>query len=238
MGGGASLNILTILALGFVLGMRHALDADHVVAVATMVSRTRSLFGSSIIGAFWGVGHTITLFLVGVLILTLKISIPDRIALILEMAVGVMLVFLGGLVAAGLIKERLDYHLHQHDGRSHLHIHKHTSIELHQHQHAIRRGYRSMAVGMVHGLAGSAALMLLVMTSIQSVMEGLLYIVVFGFGSVVGMMIISTMISLPLVYTAFHFARFPRAITTFASLASIALGTAIIYEIGFVKGLF
>jgi high-affinity nickel permease len=232
------MGVLTILALGFVLGMKHALDADHVVAVSTIVSKNKSVLGALIVGAFWGIGHTITLFGVGIVILILQITIPDRIALLLEMAVGVMLVFLGGMVAAGLIKERMDYHLHQHDGKSHLHLHTHTAVEPHLHQHAIRRGYRSLAVGMVHGLAGSAALMLLVVSSIHSVLEGLVYIVVFGLGSVVGMMIISTMISLPFVYTALHFARFNRTITTFASLASIALGTAIIYEIGFVKGLF
>ena len=230
--------ILTVLALGFILGMKHALDADHVVAVSSIVAKNRSLLSSSIIGAFWGIGHTTTLFLMGFLILTLKITIPAQVALLMEMAVGVMLVFIGGVVAAGLIKERLDYHLHQHDGQSHVHVHKHTYVEPHQHQHAIRRGYRSMAIGMVHGLAGGAALMLLVVSSIQSVMEGLLYVVIFGAGSVVGMMIISTLISLPFVYTAFHFTRLNRAITVFASMASIVLGTAIIYEIGFVQGLF
>ena len=232
------IGVLAILALGFVLGMRHALDADHIVAVSTIVSKNKSILSALIIGAFWGVGHTLTLFLVGTVILIMQITIPDRIALLLEMTVGVMLVFLGGMVAASLIKERMDYHLHQHDGKSHLHLHKHTLVEPHLHQHAIRRGYRSMAVGMVHGLAGSAALMLLVVANIRSVMEGLLYIVVFGFGSVLGMMIVSTMISLPFVYTALHFARFNRTLTAFASLASIALGTAIIYDIGFVKGLF
>jgi high-affinity nickel permease len=230
--------ILTVLALGFVLGMKHALDADHVVAVSTIVSKNRSLLSSSIIGAFWGIGHTATLFLAGFLFLTLKVTIPEQVALLLEMAVGVMLVFLGGVVAAGLIKERLDYHLHQHDGQSHVHVHKHAHVEPHQHQHAIRRGYRSMAIGMVHGLAGSAALMLLVVSSIRSVMEGFLYIIIFGAGSVVGMMMITTLISLPFVYTAFHFNRLNRTITAFASMASIVLGTAIIYEIGFVQGLF
>ncbi len=229
---------LTVLAFGFVLGMKHALDADHVVAVSAIVGRSRNIFGASIVGAFWGIGHTITLFLVGFLILALKIAIPGKVALAMEMGVGIMLIFIGGVVAAGLIRERLDYHLHQHDGNSHIHVHKHIRSEPHDHQHAIQRGYRSMAVGMVHGLAGSAALMLLVVSSLRSTMEGLFYIVIFGAGSVVGMVIVSTLIGLPFIYTAFRFSRLNRAITAFASLASMVLGTIIIYEIGFVKGLF
>ena len=229
---------LTVLALGFVLGMKHALDADHVVAVSTIVSKNQSFLSSSIIGAFWGLGHTVTLFGVGLAILTLKITISDTMALAMELAVGIMLVFLGGIVAAGLIREHLHLHPHQHDGRAHLHLHVHPPVEPHGHQHAIRRGYRSMAVGMVHGLAGSAALMLLVVSSIHSVMEGLGYILIFGIGSLVGMMLISMLISIPFIFSAVHFNRLNKALTAFASLASIGLGTLLIYEIGFVKGLF
>ena len=117
--------IMAVLALGFVLGMKHALDADHVVAVSAIAGNSRSIVGASIVGAFWGIGHTITLFLVGVLMLALKISIPPRVALLLEMGVGLMLVFLGGVVAAGLIKERLDFHPHEHNGNSHIHHQEH-----------------------------------------------------------------------------------------------------------------
>jgi high-affinity nickel permease len=230
--------VLTVLAVGFVLGMKHALDADHVVAVSAIVGKSRNILGASIVGAFWGIGHTVTLFLVGFLMLALKITIPKEVALLMEMGVGVMLVFLGGVVAAGLIRERLDYHLHDHNGEPHIHVHKHTHAEPHLHQHAFERGYRSMAVGMIHGLAGSAALVLLVVSTIESVVEGLLYVIVFGLGSVVGMVLISTLIGLPFVFTAIHFSRLNKTITAFASLASIGLGTAIIYEIGFVEGLF
>ncbi|MEK6683126.1 MAG: urease accessory protein UreH [Nitrospirota bacterium] len=232
------IGFLTVLALGFVLGMKHALDADHVVAISTLVSKNKSFLSSSLLGAFWGLGHTLTLFGVGLAILTLKITISYKMALAMELAVGLMLVFLGGIVAAGLIRDYLHLHPHQHDGQAHLHLHTHPPVELHSHQHAIRRGYRSLAVGMVHGLAGSAALMLLVVSSIHSVVEGLGYILVFGIGSLVGMMLTSMLISIPFVFSSVRFNRLNKALTAFASLASIGLGTLLIYDIGFVKGLF
>lgn len=232
------LGLLTVMALGFVLGMKHALDADHVLAVSTMLAKEKNLLNSAVIGMFWGLGHTLTLFGVGVVILALKITIPHKIALAMEMGVGIMLVFLGGLVAAGLIRDHLHLHPHQHEGEAHLHLHAHVAAEPHVHPHAIRRGYRSMAVGMVHGLAGSAALMLLVVSSLDTAAEGLIYILVFGAGSIAGMMLVTMVISLPFIYSAIRFNRLNKVMTAFASLASIALGTLLIYEIGFVRGLF
>ncbi len=230
--------LMTAMALGFVLGMRHALDADHVVAVSTIVSRDKSLWGSATIGLFWGLGHTLTLFAAGALILTLKITIPEKVALVMELAVGIMLVFLGGIVAAGLIREHLHLHPHQHDGESHLHLHTHPPVEPHLHPHTIRRRYRSLMVGMVHGLAGSGALMLLIVSTIRSVLEGLIYIVLFGAGSILGMMLITIVVSIPFVYTAVHFNRLNKILTAIASVASIGLGTLLIYQVGFVEGLF
>ncbi len=218
--------------------MKHALDADHVVAVSAIVSRERSVWSSSLVGAFWGLGHSLSLFLAGGLILTLHITIPPVLALVMEMAVGLMLVFLGGLVAAGLIRDHLHIHAHQHDGLSHLHLHSHTHDEPHKHTHAVRRSTHSMVVGMVHGLAGSAALMLLVVSSIKSLGEGFLYLLVFGAGSITGMMIVSMLIAVPFIYSAVRFNGLNRLITGGASLASIVLGVFLIYDIGIVKGLF
>ncbi|HEY5648826.1 MAG TPA: urease accessory protein UreH, partial [Nitrospiria bacterium] len=224
--------LTTVLALGLVLGMKHALEADHVVAVSTIVSRDQSIRGASVIGAFWGAGHTLSLFLVGGGILALKISIIPRVALAMEMAVGIMLVFLGGMVAAGLIRDHFHIHVHQHGGQAHTHLHAHTADEPHVHSHAIRRGYHSLAVGMVHGLAGSAALMLLVVSAIGSPMEGVLYLVFFGLGSILGMMAVSALISLPFVYSSVRFSGLNRVVTATASLASISLGTFLVYDIG------
>lgn len=232
------MGIVTVLALGFVLGMTHALDADHMVAVSALVSRERSIWSSSMIGAFWGMGHSLSLFLSGGIILALKISIPPVMTLAMEMAVGIMLVFLGGLVAANLIRDHFHIHAHEHDGKTHLHLHSHSNSEPHAHSHAVRRGTHSMLVGMVHGLAGSAALMLLVVSNIRSLAEGFLYLLMFGAGSITGMMIISMLIGLPFVYSAVRFNGLTRLITGGASLASISLGVFLIYDIGIRKGLF
>lgn len=233
--------LVTVTALGFVLGMRHALDADHVVAVSMIVSREKSLFRSMIVGGFWGIGHTATLLAVGAAILLLKVTIPDSVALAMELAVGIMLVFLGGMVAANLVKERFHLHPHHHEGpeeSTHLHIHVHENHEPHPHSHQIPGRYRALAVGMVHGLAGGAALMLLVLSNIQSAGQGLLYISVFGLGSILGMMLVSLLVGIPLILTSVRFSGLNKTLTAFASLASIVLGTLIIYEIGFVRGLF
>lgn len=221
-----------ILGLGLLLGMKHALDADHVVAVSTIVTENRRLWHSSLIGAFWGLGHTFTLLLVGIAILVLKLSIPKRLALGFEFAVGIMLVILGLLVVRQLWRGRWHLHRHEHQQKTHLHWHSHQETPEHDHVHL---PYRALFVGMVHGLAGSAALMLLVLATIPSVWQGVLYILVFGAGSIGGMMVITTAISLPFLWAArIEGAR--RAVTALAGVVSVSLGLAVMYEIG--SGLF
>lgn len=232
------LGFTTVLVLGFVLGMKHALEADHVIAISAIVSRDQTVWGSSVLGAFWGAGHTLSLLLVGGGVLAMKVSIGPNVALAMEMAVGIMLVFLGGMVAAGLIRDHFHIHVHRHGEKSHTHLHAHGSDEPHSHAHNVRSGYRSMAVGMVHGLAGSAALMLLVVSAIQTPMEGVVYLVFFGAGSILGMMAVSALISLPFIYSSIRFSGLNQSIKATASLASIFLGTFLIYDIGFVRGLF
>ncbi len=214
-----------ILGLGLLLGMKHALDADHVVAVSTIVTENRELWRSSLIGAFWGLGHTLTLLLVGIAILFFKLAIPEELALGFEFAVGAMLVLLGLLVARRIVRERWHLHSHEHKGQTHWHWHSHKDTTDHSHAHL----KKSLLVGMVHGLAGSAALMLLVLATIQSAWQGILYILVFGAGSIGGMIFITTAISLPLLWAA-RLEGVRRAITALAGLTSIALGFTIMYE--------
>lgn len=223
--------LITLFGLGFVLGLKHALDADHVVAVSTIVSQTKSLKKSLLAGAIWGVGHTITLLLVGLVILIFKLTIPDKLALSFELIVGVVLVVLGVDVLRKVIKEKVHLHEHQHGSSVHTHLHPHKESWSHDHTH------RSFVVGMIHGLAGSATLMLLVLTTVRSVFQGLLYILIFGVGSIIGMLIVSGIIGFPFLLLA-KFGKINNSVKILAGTISIVLGFTIMYKIGFVNGLF
>ncbi len=223
--------LITLLGLGFVLGLKHAFDADHIVAVSTIVSQTKSLNKSSLAGAMWGVGHTTTLFFVGLVILIFKLTIPEKLALSFEFIVGVVLVVLGLDVLRKVIKEKVHLHKHQHGDSVHTHLHPHKESPLHDHTH------KSFVVGTIHGLAGSAALMLLVLTAVKSIFQGLLYILIFGVGSIVGMLIVSGIIALPFLLSA-KFDKINKIVKIFSGTISIVLGFTIMYEIGFVNGLF
>lgn len=218
-----------ILAAGFVLGIQHAFDADHVVAVSNIVGEHKNLIKSSILGALWGFGHTFTLLLTGALLLFFKLSIPKKAALSLELLVGVMLIILGALTLINAAKSRIHSHPHAHEGERHSHLHETDS-----HRHYKKR---SFIVGMVHGLAGSAALMLLVLGTVKSAAEGLLYIAIFGFCSVLSMMLITTLIGLPFVMTTAKFTRLNSIIRITAGLIAVGLGSSIIYGIVVVQGL-
>lgn len=229
--------LLTMLALGFLLGIQHAFNADHVVAVSTLVTKNRSLRKSSSLGIFWGIGHTTTLLAAGLAILTLKLTIPGKVALAMEFVVGAMLVFLGSIVLKEVIANRIHLHSHSHGEECHLHLHSHVEEEAHAHEH-LKPEFRSLLVGMVHGMAGSAALMLLVLTAAPSIASGVSYILLFGTGSIVGMMLISALISLPFIVTAKKLEHMNEKIRAGAGLISIGLGISIMLEIGIGKGLF
>src|SRR5262249_892983 len=189
---------LIVLGLGLLLGLKHATDADHVVAVTTFVSESKSLWRSCGIGVFWGIGHTLSLALAGFVLIVFKISIPSWLEARLELLVAVMLVALGARVLIRTLRRKIELHdhTHKHSGpiwHSHWHVHP---GEPHAHNHAgwTHLGLRPLLVGMVHGAAGSAALMLLVLSTIRSPLESFLYILVFGLGSVVGMLLISSLL--------------------------------------------
>ena len=185
---------LSVLGLGFVLGLKHALDPDHLVAVSTIVGESASLKRSSLVGTFWGLGHTSSLMLVGTAVIALKLQISDRLALWTELAVALMLVALGVKAILGLLRGwKLHIHEHKHGGRAHAHLHFHRLGEepTHEHHHLIRFGSRPFLVGMVHGMAGSAPLTILVLAAIPSAFAGMIYICIFGLGSIGGMLIAS-----------------------------------------------
>lgn len=222
---------VTILMLGFVLGLRHALDTDHIAAVATVLAQRPSWRASSLVGLSWGLGHTVVLLLVGALVLVLRVPIPEPIAMAAEFAVGVMLVVLGGLLGIKLVKEQWHMHQHDHDGAKHVHLHSHTQSPGHGHSHWWRESVRPLCIGMAHGLAGSAALLLLVVASAHSVMEGLVYITVFGCGSILGMMLIGLVLSFPVVWSLRLGQPVFLAVQGVACLGSVGLGLSIIYRV-------
>lgn len=233
-------SLYAAFGLGLILGIKHALDADHLIAVSTIVSEHRSLKWASLIGAFWGLGHTATLFVVGLLVIGLRLTIPPRLALGLEFLVALMLVILGGSILWRSFRvEKLHLHAHAHNPETHAHFHLHGSREEdHSHPHPFTSMRKPFLVGMVHGLAGSAALMLLVLTTIPSPLAGLAYILIFGSGSVGGMLVLSSMIGLPFILTAQRFSLVNRWIRLVAGVASVFFGLFLGWEIGFQQGLF
>jgi len=256
--------LLTIVAVGFFLGMRHATDPDHVIAVGTIVTREHNVKRSAWIGAAWGLGHTMTILAVGGAIILFRITLPPRLGLAMELAVGVMLIVLGirnlsGLfiwsaqkaLAAnpGLDQGAAQYHshgdyVHVH-GEAHAHTHPHdpqhnpiAGLDRWFKQNGLYQLVRPLVVGIVHGLAGSAAIALLVLSTISNVRWALAYLAVFGVGTILGMMLITLMLGSTFSYGQKRFARIGQHFGLAAGVISIAFGLVIAYEIGFVNGLF
>lgn len=218
---------LAVFGLGFALGLRHALDPDHLVAVSTIVSRNNSVIRSSVAGALWGFGHTASLFMCGTIVLALRLSIPESFVATAERAVAIMLVLLGVNALWRAIKSsRLHVHFHTHDGRRHIHFHVHKAEgpAAHDHRHVFEIGFRSFLIGMVHGLAGTGALMILVVAAAPSFLAGSVYILIFGFGSIGGMLVLSSLISIPFVVSARFFQVFNHGLQFVTGLLSIGLG--------------
>lgn len=225
------LSTVSVLLIGFVFGLYHAVEADHLAAVSAIVSERKSLLSATIIGGFWGAGHTISLFLVGVLVIFLKLQISESLETKLEAAVGAMLIFLGLNALRKIFQsEKIHAHTHTHEGHTHTHIHTHTDETEEKSHHFLRFTPRSVLVGMVHGLAGSAGLMLLVLPTIQSPAIALIFILIFGIGSILGMMLMSLLLGLPFHFTAGRFLQLNRAIKICAGMFSFGLGIFIIYE--------
>ncbi|HKS27506.1 MAG TPA: hypothetical protein VJS44_06785 [Pyrinomonadaceae bacterium] len=238
-------SLVMALGVGFLLGLKHATEADHLVAVTTIVSEQRSVWRSMMVGVLWGVGHTAALFAAGLLIIILHVTIPERVAVLLELGVAAMITFLGARILYLLLRDRrrVHVHTHTHGGRTHSHLHFHDADDEHSvnesHKrpahHAAMRGIRPVLVGIVHGLAGSATLTLLVLTEIMSGggsrALGLAYLLIFGVGSIGGMLLMSALISLPFVFTANYFARISNPLRLVAGLASVAFGIYYAWEI-------
>jgi high-affinity nickel-transport protein len=248
--------ILALAGFGFVLGMRHATDADHVIAVTTILSRSQKFMHSTLIGGLWGLGHSITVLAVGVLIIVFNVVIPPPVGLAMEFAVAVMLILLGILNLTG-VQRRLTERftppapLHGHD---HAHLHAHGDDDVHAHGHAHLHGHgtdpglvatfgwyqlaRPLVVGLVHGLAGSAAVALLVLATIEDSSAALMYLVIFCAGVAAGMAILTSLIGLPFLVSRARSERINRWLTIGSGILSLAFGFYLAYQIGIVDGLF
>ena len=196
-----------ILGLGFLLGMQHALEADHIAAVSSIAARRTHVGDIVKHGLTWGLGHTLTLFVFAGAAIVLGRAIPERLAQPLETAVGIMLVGLGAHVLWRLWRDRVHFHKHGHgDGTVHMHAHSHLNetvphaLASHEHAHGFR--WRTLLVGLMHGMAGSAALLVLTVSQASSPAAGLAYVALFGVGSMIGMGALSTVIAVPLAISA------------------------------------
>src|ERR1044071_511395 len=241
----ASLSAFAILGLGFLFGLKHATEVDHIVAVSTIVSEQRNVLRSALVGGLWGVGHTAALVVVGAVVLALRISIPASVSNWLEFGVALMIIGFGASAIFCAFRRRAGIHVqqHSHDDVSHIHIHFHEHGTEHTkpvaaHSHAIKRiGIKPLLVGAMHGLAGSAALTLLVLTQIESTALGLLYLGVFGLGSILGMLLMSGLIGLPFALTARRLNTMHYGLQTGAGALSVAFGLWYAYKISVASGL-
>jgi len=234
--------MLSLLFIGFLIGMRHALEADHVAAVASLATSTSSLKSAVKHGAAWGLGHTIALFLFGSIVILTDSIMPENMALGLEFAVGIMLLILGVDVIRKMIRDKVHFHTHQHgNDKQHFHAHKHKNGSInkaahnprnHQHTHTSLFPRKALFVGLMHGMAGSAALILLTLQTVSSPLTGLLYMLLFGFGSITGMAVLSVIIAIPLRHSAKGLTWLNNGLQTVIGLATIALGSTLIYDIG------
>lgn len=211
--------LLSILVFGFILGIKHAIEPDHVIAVSTIASQSKKLWRSSLAGVFWGVGHTATLFIVGIVLILMKGELPEKWAMSLEFLVGIMLVYFG-VAAVRSVKAV----------RNQAHEHVHTTIRDVSYT-------KSMFMGLIHGLAGSAAMVLLTMSTVNNVWEGAAYILIFGVGTVVGMLFFTTIIGIPFVLSAGKIGL-NKALTKATGVISTAFGFYYMYNLGITEGLF
>jgi high-affinity nickel permease len=256
---------LAILVIGFLLGMRHATDPDHVIAVSTIVSRERSIVKSMLVGGLWGIGHTVTILFVGAAIILFGLSIPARAGLTMEFCVGLMLILLGLMNLTGVLKLMSEKfspahppvtgehaHLHEHGAKIHFHWHSHAPLAEHHGESLtppawLREAFarlglwgvlRPFVVGTVHGLAGSAAVALLILSTIREPKWAVFYLLVFGIGTIAGMMLITTAIAFPFSFAGYRFAWLNRGLIAGSGVLSLAFGLLVCFQIGFIDGLF
>lgn len=208
-------SLVSILLIGFLLGIKHAIEPDHIIAISTIVGESKDIKRSIFAGVYWGIGHTATLFIVGMMLIVAKNTITHTVAMSLEFIVGIMLVTLGLNSLFSHFKHRS--HLVKGDKKNRSHV-------------------KSFFIGLVHGLAGSAAMVLLTMSTVSTAWEGALYILIFGIGTVAGMLSFSTVIGIPFVLTSGK--QVNRRLNHFTGIISVLFGLYYMYNLGVNEGLF
>ncbi|WP_391117775.1 sulfite exporter TauE/SafE family protein [Psychrobacillus sp. L3] len=211
--------LFSILSIGFLLGIKHAIEPDHVIAVSTIASKSKKLWQSTLAGVFWGIGHTATLLVVGLILIVMKNEISDRMSMSLEFVVGIMLVYLGIMNIINFRKKKQHTHPHMEQSSNKMSYLKSTTI------------------GLVHGLAGSAAMVLLTMTIVNSVWEAAVYILVFGAGTILGMLFFTTLLGIPFVFSSKKY-NVNRILALSAGGISLVFGIYYMYNLGVTEGLF
>lgn len=206
-------SLIAVLFAGLLLGIKHALEPDHIVAVSTIAVRSKSMWKSALTGVFWGIGHTATLFLFGIFLILMKQNLSEQAALTLEFFVGIMLVYLG---LAALFKKYSEKEMEKNTGNS---------------------NKKSVFIGFVHGLAGSAAMVLLTMSISENIWQGALYILAFGFGTVIGMLSFSALLSVPVIMAKKR-KGISGNIIKITGVISFCFGLYYMYNLGFKEGLF
>lgn len=231
--------MLTWVFFGFLLGLQHALEADHIAAVASLTADKTGFSRIVRHGAVWGLGHALMLGAFGGAIYALQMSLTGGLASGLEFAVGLMMVGLGARLLYVLARERIHFHTHRHkEGAVHFHAHSHAgdvknhAASAHAHAHPAGGWRRSLAVGMMHGLAGSAALVALAAGTAPSVPLGVAFMVLFGVGSIAGMAMFSAVIALPLSYAASTLTWATRGFQALAGVFAIGIGIRTLVETG------
>ena len=217
------LSSLLLLVTGFVFGLKHALEADHLLAVTTLISKTRFFRIASGLAVLWGLGHTIVLLLVGGLVLAFKLVIPPSFSAVFELIVGFVLTILAAQVLVKLVNTETHLHAHEHSGVVHSHFHSHAENGEHMHKH------KPLLLGMLHGLAGSAGLTVLVLASVKSFPLGMLYVLVFGAGSIIGMIAVSSLVSLPFLFLRKE-PSLGKILNTAVGISGLTLGLFIAYK--------
>jgi high-affinity nickel permease len=222
---------LLLLALGFGLGLRHATDSDHVVAVTTIVSREKRVGKAAWIGALWGIGHTATLVAVGLPLVLFGLVVPVRLSQSLEFSVALMLMLLGVLNLAEYFRR---LHALRKPSPSH------TAGEAHSHalgRFGLRQSLRPLAIGVVHGLAGSAAVALLVLNEVQEPLLAFMYLLLFGIGTIAGMACVTALVAAPLALASARSRALAPHFAWISGVLSLSFGVFLVYQIGFVDGL-